>query len=217
MSRSRSSTDISLRSESSTWRVWIGPGVRLGSRSTTKIDALGERERRHGPRSGIARRLHAAGGIKPRTLWIQALTEAGEDPEIRGISAPALRERARLHRRGLRRAQAAGGDRRRSRSRRGGVDLPRCGDLAPLLRRPARRPARTGRLRRRSPRNASAGSPAPSKAPASGVHSALEGMSPGARPLLATWRQLSPGAKRPFRGLGADRDLLPQIPILLAP
>ena len=27
----------------------------------------------------------------------------------------------------------------------------------------------------------------------------------------------NPGAKRPFRGLGADRDLLPQIPILLRP
>ena len=45
-------------------------------------------------------------------LWIQALTEAGEDPEIARLPAAAHAGRARLHRRRVR-ARAGGGRRRR--------------------------------------------------------------------------------------------------------
>jgi AcrR family transcriptional regulator len=39
-----------------------------------------------------AREFHASGGVKPVTLWIQALTEAGEDEEIRAFLRRQLRE-----------------------------------------------------------------------------------------------------------------------------
>jgi hypothetical protein len=56
-----------------------------------------------------AREFHASGGIKPVTLWIQALTEAGEDEEIRGYLRRQLREVHDYIAAALRRAQAAGG------------------------------------------------------------------------------------------------------------
>ena len=39
-----------------------------------------------------AREFHAAGGVKPVTLWIQALTEAGEDERIADFLRRQLRE-----------------------------------------------------------------------------------------------------------------------------
>jgi AcrR family transcriptional regulator len=56
-----------------------------------------------------AREFHASGGVKPVTLWIQALSEAGEDEEIRGFLRRQLREVHDYIAAALRRAQAAGG------------------------------------------------------------------------------------------------------------
>jgi AcrR family transcriptional regulator len=56
-----------------------------------------------------AREFHASGGVKPVTLWIQALTEAGEDEEIRGFLRLQLREVHDYVAAAVRRAQAAGG------------------------------------------------------------------------------------------------------------
>jgi AcrR family transcriptional regulator len=56
-----------------------------------------------------AREFHASGGIKPVTLWIQALTEAGEDEEIRSFLRRQLREVHDYIAAAVRRAQAAGG------------------------------------------------------------------------------------------------------------
>jgi TetR/AcrR family transcriptional regulator len=56
-----------------------------------------------------SREFHASGGIKPVTLWIQALTEAGEDPEIQAFLRSQLREVHGYVADAVRRAQAAGG------------------------------------------------------------------------------------------------------------
>ncbi len=56
-----------------------------------------------------SREFHASGGIKPVTLWIQALTEAGEDEEIRHFLRLQLREVHDYVAAAVRRAQAAGG------------------------------------------------------------------------------------------------------------
>jgi AcrR family transcriptional regulator len=56
-----------------------------------------------------SREFHAAGGVKPVTLWIQALTEAGEDEEIRSFLRRQLREVHDYVAAAVRRAQAAGG------------------------------------------------------------------------------------------------------------
>ena len=56
-----------------------------------------------------SREFHAAGGIKPVTLWIQALTEAGEDPKIQEFLRAQLREVHDYVADAVRRAQAAGG------------------------------------------------------------------------------------------------------------
>ena len=56
-----------------------------------------------------AREFHASGGVKPVTLWIQALTEAGEDDEIRGFLRRQLREVHDYIAAALRGAQTAGG------------------------------------------------------------------------------------------------------------
>ncbi|MDX6440032.1 MAG: hypothetical protein QOF45_2615 [Gaiellaceae bacterium] len=56
-----------------------------------------------------AREFHASGGIKPVTLWIQALTEAGEDEEIRSFLRRQLREVHDYIAAAVRRGQAAGG------------------------------------------------------------------------------------------------------------
>ena len=56
-----------------------------------------------------SREFHASGGVKPVTLWIQALTEAGEDEEIRSFLRRQLREVHDYVAAAVRRAQAAGG------------------------------------------------------------------------------------------------------------
>jgi hypothetical protein len=56
-----------------------------------------------------AREFHASGGIKPVTLWIQALTEAGEEPAIKELLRAQLREVHDYVAANMRRAQAAGG------------------------------------------------------------------------------------------------------------
>lgn len=56
-----------------------------------------------------SREFHASGGIKPVTLWIQALTEAGEDAEIQDFLRNQLREVHDYIADAMRRAQAAGG------------------------------------------------------------------------------------------------------------
>ncbi len=73
-----------------------------------KVDELGEREAVTA--IGLAsREFHAAGGIKPVTLWIQALSEAGEDEQIQSFLRTQLREVHDYVAGVLRRAQAAGG------------------------------------------------------------------------------------------------------------
>lgn len=59
--------------------------------------------------SEAARELHAAGGIKPSTLWVQALTEAGEEPAIARALRVQLREVHDYVAGAVRLAQAAGG------------------------------------------------------------------------------------------------------------
>ena len=56
-----------------------------------------------------SREFHASGGIKPVTLWVQALTEAGEDAEIQGFLRGQMREVHDYVAAAVRRAQAAGG------------------------------------------------------------------------------------------------------------
>ena len=56
-----------------------------------------------------SREFHASGGVKPVTLWIQALTEAGEDTEIQDFLRDQLREVHDYIAAAVRRAQAAGG------------------------------------------------------------------------------------------------------------
>lgn len=56
-----------------------------------------------------SREFHAAGGVKPVTLWIQALTEAGEDAEIQDFLRGQLREVHDYIADAVRRAQSAGG------------------------------------------------------------------------------------------------------------
>ncbi|MEO5576329.1 MAG: TetR/AcrR family transcriptional regulator [Gaiellaceae bacterium] len=73
-----------------------------------KLAELGDRE----AISAIGqatRELHASGGVKPVTLWIQALTEAGADEEIRGFIREQLREVHDYVASAVRRAQVVGG------------------------------------------------------------------------------------------------------------
>ena len=69
----------------------------LGDREA--ITAIGE----------ASREFHASGGVKPVTLWIQALSEAGEDEQIRSFLRRQLREVHDYVAAAVRRAQAAGG------------------------------------------------------------------------------------------------------------
>jgi AcrR family transcriptional regulator len=73
-----------------------------------KLEELGDREAVTAI-GQAAREFHASGGIKPVTLWIQALTEAGEDEEIRNFLRLQLREVHHYVAAAVRRAQAAGG------------------------------------------------------------------------------------------------------------
>ena len=69
----------------------------------------------HGDREAVAaiglawREFHASGGMKPVTLWIQALTEAGEDVEIQAFLRGQLREVHDYIAAAVKRAQVAGG------------------------------------------------------------------------------------------------------------
>jgi hypothetical protein len=56
-----------------------------------------------------AREFHASGGMKPVTLWLQALTEAGEDAQIQDFLRNQLREVHDYLAAAVRRGQAAGG------------------------------------------------------------------------------------------------------------
>ena len=56
-----------------------------------------------------SREFHASGGVKPVTLWIQALNEAGEDAQIQSALRRQLREVHDFVADVVRRAQAAGG------------------------------------------------------------------------------------------------------------
>ena len=56
-----------------------------------------------------SREFHASGGVKPVTLWIQALSEAGEDEQIQDFLRVQLREVHDYIAAAVRRAQAAGG------------------------------------------------------------------------------------------------------------
>ena len=108
-SRSRSSIATSPRSGSSTWPASRRRGRRCGTRSTRSSRSWATVRR--SPRSAWRRASSTRpAGSSPSTLWIQALTEAGGDEEIRELPpAPAARG-ARLRRRPcVRRAQAAGG------------------------------------------------------------------------------------------------------------
>jgi AcrR family transcriptional regulator len=74
----------------------------------TKLDELGDAEAVNAV-GQASREFHAAGGVKPVTLWIQALTEAGEDAEIQDFLRGQLREVHDYVAAAMRRAQRAGG------------------------------------------------------------------------------------------------------------
>ena len=73
-----------------------------------KLAALGDREAVTAI-GQASREFHAAGGIKPVTLWIQALTEAGEDAEIQAFLRGQMQEVHDFVAAAVRRGQAAGG------------------------------------------------------------------------------------------------------------
>jgi len=73
-----------------------------------KLEELGDREAVTAI-GEASREFHASGGIKPVTLWIQALTQAGGDEEIRSFLRRQLREVHDYVAAAMRRAQAAGG------------------------------------------------------------------------------------------------------------
>jgi AcrR family transcriptional regulator len=77
--------------------------------------ALDAKRRELGDREAVvaigqaSREFHAAGGVKPVTLWIQALNEAGEDREIQDFLRAQLREVHDYIADAVRSAQAVGG------------------------------------------------------------------------------------------------------------
>lgn len=77
--------------------------------------ALDAKLAQHGEAAAVSaigqasREFHASGGIKPVTLWIQALSEAGEDEVIAGFLRTQLREVHDYVAAAVQRAQAAGG------------------------------------------------------------------------------------------------------------
>ena len=89
----------------------------------------------------MALRLRQTADVLPPNLWIQALTEAGEDPEIARYLRRHMRAVHDFIADSIRRVPGRWPHRRRPRSRPGGVDLSRR-DPAPLGRRPPGRPAR---------------------------------------------------------------------------
>ena len=73
-----------------------------------KVGALGQTGLMPTPRE-MALRLRRSGQVLPPNLWIQALTEAGEDPEIARYLRRHMRDVHEFMADGVRRAQAAGG------------------------------------------------------------------------------------------------------------
>lgn len=73
-----------------------------------KLAEFGDREAVTAIGQG-SREFHASGGIKPVTLWIQALTEAGEDVKIQVFLRAQMREVHDYIAAVVRRAQVAGG------------------------------------------------------------------------------------------------------------
>ncbi len=73
-----------------------------------KLEELGDREAINAI-GQASREFHASGGVKPVTLWIQALTEAEEDERIRDYLRQQLRDVHDYVAAAVRRAQAAGG------------------------------------------------------------------------------------------------------------
>ena len=80
----------------------------LRSALDAKLALYGDREAVLAIGEG-SREFHASGAVKPVTLWIQALTEAGEDPKIQAFLRAQLREVHDYVADRVRRAQAAGG------------------------------------------------------------------------------------------------------------
>ncbi len=80
----------------------------LRSAFEAKLAELGDREAVTAI-GQASREFHASGGIKPVTLWIQALTEAGEDAEIQAFLRAQMREVHDFVAAAVRRAQTAGG------------------------------------------------------------------------------------------------------------
>jgi AcrR family transcriptional regulator len=82
--------------------------VALRAAFDAKLEELGD----HDAISAIgqaSREFHASGGVKPVTFWIQALTEAGEDEQIRDYLRQQLRDVHDYVAAAVRRGQAAGG------------------------------------------------------------------------------------------------------------
>ena len=73
-----------------------------------KVGALGQGGVMPAPRE-MALRLRRTGRVLPPNLWIQALTEAGEDPEIARYLRRHIHDVHAFMADGVRRAQAAGG------------------------------------------------------------------------------------------------------------
>jgi AcrR family transcriptional regulator len=84
--------------------AWLG----LREALDAKLAELGDREAVTAI-GQASREFHASGGVKPVTLWIQALSEAGEDEQIRAFLRRQLREVHDYVAAAVRRAQAAGG------------------------------------------------------------------------------------------------------------
>jgi AcrR family transcriptional regulator len=85
-------------------QAWAGFRAALDA----KLEAFGDRDAVRAVGEG-AREFHASGRVKPVTLWIQALTEAGADTEIQSFLRAQLREVHDYIAAAVRRAQAAGG------------------------------------------------------------------------------------------------------------
>lgn len=97
----RSKRDLYLACLAAAWES-------LRERMDAKLAELGDREAVAAIGSA-AREFHGSGGVKPVTLWIQALNEAGDDPEIASFLRDQLREVRDHVADAVRRAQALGG------------------------------------------------------------------------------------------------------------
>jgi AcrR family transcriptional regulator len=82
--------------------------LRLRQVFDEKVGALSQGGVMPAPRE-MALRLRRTGRVLPPNLWIQALTEAGEDPEIARYLRRHMRDVHDFMADGVRRAQAAGG------------------------------------------------------------------------------------------------------------